>query len=74
MSNALRATQKGYQSQLDQADRNIENHEKAIETLKKQKADFQAAKKVVDEAVAQLPPEPKAATPARPQKSAPASK
>lgn len=66
MSDTLRSTQAGYQRQLDQIDIQIGGHKKAIEDLEKKKSDVEAAKKVVDEAVAKLPPEPKQSAAAAP--------
>lgn len=64
MSDTLRGTQAGYQRQLDQNALKQDGLKKEIERLEKEKADILAAKKVVDEAVAALPKEPKKPAPA----------
>lgn len=64
MSNALRQTQRSYQAQLTALDQNDKLHNDAITANAAKRKDIQAAKTVVDEAVAKLPAEPKPAKPA----------
>jgi predicted nucleic acid-binding Zn-ribbon protein len=56
MSERLRTTQKNYEREIANIDRQNANLQKRIEANNKRKQDVQTAKAIVDEQVSKLPP------------------